>query len=250
MDEPQYTEIAKLKAGDEQSFLLPPTFTTTETGFTSIAINENVTVSIFSLGNAVIDAHGKSTMFVVTKGALLITGVTLQHGHTTNGGGAISINGGHATLTNCTFNGNTATGYHVGGAIAINGGNATLTNCMFITNTAEDGGAISIFGGGNATLTNCTFNGNTATGTLGGGAIWAQAGAEVLIISSSFKGGAGSHADSVYNYKLSGNPDASMTFACPSTSTGAPYTLPAGQQLEASQLPPATELVHCKPKLP
>jgi hypothetical protein len=41
-----------------------------------------------------------------------------------------------------------------------------------------------------------------------------------------------------------------VTFACPSTSTGAPYTLPVNQQLEASQLPPATELVHCKPKLP
>ena len=51
---------AKLKAGDEQSFLLPPTFTTNETGFKSIAINENVTVSIFSLGNAVIDAHGEN----------------------------------------------------------------------------------------------------------------------------------------------------------------------------------------------
>ena len=73
-------------------------------------------------------------------------------------------------------------------------------------------------------------------------------GAEVLIISSSFKGGAGSHTDSVYNDK-NGLP-VTVTFACPSTSTGAPYTLPVNHQLEASQLPPATELVHCKPKLP
>jgi hypothetical protein len=83
----------------------------------------------------------------------------------------------------------------------------------------------------------------------GGGAIFAH-GAKVIIISSSFKGGAGSHTDSVYNFKYSGQSDASVTFACPSTSIGAPYTLPVDQQLEASQLPPATELVHCKPKLP
>jgi predicted outer membrane repeat protein len=337
------TAIAKLKAGDEQSFVLPSTFTTPETGFKNITINENVTVSIFSFGIPVIDAHGKGRMFVVTKGALLIEGVTLQHGSisvggailinggsatlancmfngntaTGNGGGAIHINGGNATLTDCTFNGNTATGNgggaidivggaHAtftectfngntagyGGAIRINEGNATLANCMFINNTASygGGGAISIqdgnatltdctfngntvpggqtngggaihINGGHATFTECTFNGNTAGGTAGGGAIFIQGGnatlancmfinntasqygggaiytngahatltnctfngntaggtyaaggggaikvyaGEVLIISSSFKGGAGSHTDSVYNQQSSG----------------------------------------------
>jgi hypothetical protein len=91
------------------------------------------------------------------------------------------------------------------------------------------GGAILIEYGGHATLTDCTFNGNTdylcLPEAFGGGAIFAQSGAEVLIIFSSFKGGAGSHTDSVNNQKnRSPEPDANVTFACPSTSTGAPYT--------------------------
>jgi hypothetical protein len=67
------------------------------------------------------------------------------------------------------------------------------------------------------------------------------------ITSCTFDGGTGSHADSVctadgkYGW-------GAVTFACPSTSTGAPVNITDKEELEAGQLPPAKEIVHCTPK--
>jgi hypothetical protein len=54
-----------------------------------------------------------------------------------------------------------------------------------------------------------------------------------------FAGGAGSNADSVYNG------GSNTTFACPKGTTGTPYVMKDEEELEASQLPPAEEVVHC-----
>ncbi|MBX7105330.1 MAG: DUF11 domain-containing protein [Gemmataceae bacterium] len=60
----------------------------------------------------------------------------------------------------------------IGGAVLLNGGNATFTDCIFQNNTATDGGAIGCFTAGtNRTLvlTNCSITGNSATTGVGGG---------------------------------------------------------------------------------
>jgi hypothetical protein len=68
---------------------------------------------------------------------------------------------------------------------------------------------VFVYDGGSATLTACTF-----------------------------AGGAGSHTDSVAN-------GGTTTFTCPKGSTGTPYVMKGEEQLDASQLPPAKEVVHC-----
>jgi hypothetical protein len=100
------------------------------------------------------------------------TAVGLGYGSGSDGGG-IGVDG-TATLTNCTFTNNEATGGGSGGGIEIDG-TATLTNCTFTGNKATGNGYsanINITGGigggidieGVATLTNCTVSGNRAVG--------------------------------------------------------------------------------------
>ena len=72
-----------------------------------------------------------------------------------------------ATLSRCTFEGNSADG-DAGGVYV--GGGATLTDCIFTNNSVQsatsDGGGAYV--GGDATVADCTFTGNSA-GTSGGG---------------------------------------------------------------------------------
>jgi len=87
-----------------------------------------------------------------------------------NEGGALSITYyARATVTNCTFIGNSDDQY--GGAITIWGtAEPTLRNCTFIENSANYGGAISSHYGGDATVIGCKFFGNSAV--YGGGAVY------------------------------------------------------------------------------
>ena len=70
--------------------------------------------------------------------------------------------------------------------------------------------------------------------------------ATATITSCTFEGGAGSNTDSVDN-----NGGGKITFACPAGSTGTPVVITKpDEELDASQLPPAKQLVHCTPKKP
>jgi hypothetical protein len=87
-------------------------------------------------------------------------------------GGAIANLGGTATLTGCTFAGNTASDF--GGAVTnISWRDPTVpavltaTNCTFIGNYAYSGGGI-YNAGSNLTATNCTFTQNVASYEGGG----------------------------------------------------------------------------------
>src|SRR5262249_20422574 len=85
------------------------------------------------------------------------------------GGGIENV--GTATLTDCTINGNTASGAGFvpgnGGGV-YNKGTATLTDCTLSGNSAYDsgGGAYNI---GTATITGCTISGNSVVSIGGGG---------------------------------------------------------------------------------
>jgi hypothetical protein len=60
-----------------------------------------------------------------------------------------------------------------------------------------------------------------------------------ILLDCTFAGGVGSQTDSVTN--AVGN----ITFACPKGATGTPVVIKDQEQLEANQLPPAREVVHC-----
>ena len=53
---------------------------------------------------------------------------------------------GNFSITNCTFQNNSAT--YEGGAVTFWGstGNVSITNCTFQNNSASDGGAVSLEG--------------------------------------------------------------------------------------------------------
>jgi predicted outer membrane repeat protein len=121
-------------------------------------------------------------------------------------GGALVING-TATITNCDFEGNTATtsGHTgAGGALYVSG-DATISGCDFVGNEAAgyqygNGGALYI--GGTAEVTDCTFRGNEAEGNSNasqGGALYVD-GAMATITDCVFEGNNGqdSPGGSVY----------------------------------------------------
>jgi predicted outer membrane repeat protein len=101
----------------------------------------------------------------------------LQRGRATRGGldshgGAIFCNRSSPSISDCTFEGNSAPGY--GGAIyCISGSNPRIFRCLFTANKGHyGGGAISCWNSSTALIEACVFAGNTAD--YGGGAIFAS----------------------------------------------------------------------------
>ncbi|PHS51494.1 MAG: hypothetical protein COB03_13260, partial [Alteromonas sp.] len=91
-----------------------------------------------------------------------------------SGGGMACRGSSSAILTNCTFSNNTA-GYGGGGFLCSGFSYPTLDNCTFTNNKADHGGGMTC-SASSPTLDNCTFTGNTATATgnpaRGGGGIY------------------------------------------------------------------------------
>ena len=75
-------------------------------------------------------------------------------------GGAIHSGGSTATISNCTFNGNSASAN--GGAVLIINGGVPISNCTFTANHSTlDGGALHVVNGEHS-LTDCVVDGNTS----------------------------------------------------------------------------------------
>ena len=111
-----------------------------------------------------------------------ITGGTFS-GNSAYFGGAVQQNAGTMTVTGTLFSGNSASGEatetyptgNAGGALELHqGATASISGCTFSGNTAGAGGAVynDTFGGAVsvAEISGCTFSGNTAEAE--GGAIW------------------------------------------------------------------------------
>jgi predicted outer membrane repeat protein len=90
------------------------------------------------------------------------TGNTSQHG----GAGIMCDQNSEVTVSDCTFQGNSAL---VGGGLEtwwVTGG--SVTGCTFTGNTAEHGAGVLYEQSQNMTFTECTFTDNQATGAGGG----------------------------------------------------------------------------------
>ena len=120
------------------------------------------------------------------------------------GGGLSNWEDNNLTLTNCRFIINTVTGW--GGGIANDSSNVTLVNCVFSGNKAHDlsipgtsdmtpghGGGMST--GGNPTLINCTFLENWAS--QGGGI---SNGGDPILIGCTFSGNLAQNGGGMSNY--------------------------------------------------
>ncbi|MCA8936055.1 MAG: right-handed parallel beta-helix repeat-containing protein [Planctomycetes bacterium] len=132
---------------------------------TTITLSNAMTISGPTNSGITIDGGGSVRLFNVFDD-LTLESLVLKNGSSPTGNsGAIFVANGDLTVTDCTFENNTALGY---GVMLLSNGTLNATRCTFKGSSVPgNGGAIGV--STSATLTNCTFSGNSAGGN--GGAI-------------------------------------------------------------------------------
>jgi hypothetical protein len=148
------------------------TITFSVSGTISLTAQLDITRSVTIQGptsGITLDGHGAVQLLTVNGGTQVsLDRLSFVHGDTATSGGGI-LNNGTLTITNATFDGNTATSATSdGGGISNQGGVLTMTNVTFAGNTATRSGGGIKNSGGTLTVINTTFAGNTATQTGGG----------------------------------------------------------------------------------
>lgn len=149
-------------------------------------------------------ASDNSYHVVVGANNATLEGFTLTAGNangsseTERSGGGMYNSSSSPTVTNCTFTGNSASGWpSYGGAGMYNSsGSPTVTNCTFTSNSAGYYGGGMYNSSGSATLTNCVFSGNSAQGDGYGGGMENWGG---TVTSCTFTGNSGYSGGGMYN---------------------------------------------------
>jgi CSLREA domain-containing protein len=182
-------------------------------------ITDSVTIIGAGPASTIIDGNGAVTgervlqVFMCTGGGspcdgahpaivASISGVTIQHGLSSNIGGGM-INYGILTLTNCSVANNTASGVNDWGGGIYNAGTLTLINSTVADNLT---GAHNAYGGaiynqGPMTITNSTISGNKTFAGVGsngfGGGIF-TVGAAITITGSTISANTGASGGGIY----------------------------------------------------
>ena len=138
-----------------------------------------------------------------------IKGITFEHNHASDDqGGAIWVNSGQTTISQCTFNKNYAKAD--GGAIYGNAQEMKVIDCTFTGNTTDANGGALYMDSASCLVQRCTFTGNEAEGSDSeGGAIYNTASGNKLdacTITGNFatKDGGGVFESCNYNLEVSG----------------------------------------------
>ena len=153
--------IAAASSGDTINISVTGTITLTST----LTIAKSLTISGPGASNLAVSGNNAARVFLVNSGATVaISGLTIEKGAASGGGGGIS-NAGMLTVTNSIITGNTTDVF--GGGIS-NLGMLTLTNSTVSGNTASCCNGGGIHNGGNLTLTNSTVSGNSVAFFYGG----------------------------------------------------------------------------------
>ena len=105
---------------------------------------------------------------VLENSKLIVHDVTFDENKSKNGG-AVSVRGGSVQMKDCVVQ-NCSANEKGGGLFADEAATVTLTNCTFDSNSAYDGGGIANFG--TLTVTDCAVKSNTVRG--GGAGIWSK----------------------------------------------------------------------------
>ena len=123
-----------------------------------------------------------------------VQNLTIANGNSASGDGGGIYNGGTLMVTNSTFSGNSAA--NTGGGIS-NNGIGTVTNSTFSGNGARSGGGIfnNYSYGGMLTVTNATFSGNSV-GNDGGGI---YNGGTLTITTSTFSGNSANNGGGIWS---------------------------------------------------
>ena len=124
---------------------------------TPIIINKTV---IINGNDAILDAQGKSNIFVISKNAnLTLNKLTLTNGNAKNGGAI--YNNGILAIDDCNLNSNSASN----AGVLYNYGSSTITNSKFMSNSAANGAAI--ISNSNLIVLNCEFVKNKISHSYG-----------------------------------------------------------------------------------
>ena len=187
-------------------------------------ITGNLTITGKGVGKTIIDGNNLDRVFDIESGKVTMTGMTIQHGRVTGGGGGILNNGGQLSLSSVMVANNVAVGgtglfgngiggaggKSLGGGIFNEAGSLTLTKATITSNQAIGGnganGGVIIFvepavvsdQNGGAVVGNNGFDAGQGSAGEGGG-IFNAAGATVSLNGATItsnqaiggKGGAG-----------------------------------------------------------
>ena len=167
-------------AGDTIDFDYTVTGKITLTSGQLPTITHDLTITGPGANVLAVDGNHASRVFVMTAGAVAISGLTIQNGQAPSSegapfygdGGGMALSGGTLTLTGCVLTANTATpsvagGSSYGGGLDNTaGGTLLLTGCTLEGNSASYGGVLENVG--TTTLTGCTLDGNSAPNGFGG----------------------------------------------------------------------------------
>jgi len=130
-------------------------------------------------------------------GSLSLTNVTFSGNQATNGGGMYNIGSSSPTLTNVTFNSNSAS-TNGGGIYNNSTGTLTITGSTLSSNTANtDGGGIYNHISGTVTVTNSTLSGNTAA--VNGGGIYNYTSGTLTVTNSTLSGNSAIGGGGIFN---------------------------------------------------
>lgn len=205
------TDAINAAASGDVIVIGPGTYTQRNIGFT-----KSLTLQGAGAGSTILNGTDNANVIgIINSAVVTITGVTIQNGRMTSGGG-IWMDSGTLALSDCIVQDNDATtNFLGGGGIFIpSSAKVTINNCIFRNNTANDiGGGITSCG--NLTINNSTFTNNRAI-NFAGGAI-NQCSATPLVINNSTisgntgKWGGGLRADSVSTVLLNNSTIAGNT---------------------------------------
>jgi len=144
-------------------------------------------------------------LYSSTTSAVAMTDVDILGNDALNGGGgAVLANRASATLTRCSFEGNTSVTLNGGGGLYDSGiGALTVTDCTFAdnsTSTGTSGGGMLTMAGGGIAAQNSTFARNVAGGPIAdGGGIAYMTPAAGTLVNCTFSGNvAGNRGGGVY----------------------------------------------------
>lgn len=180
---------------------------TVERSWPLFAVNKSLTlkdgVVIDGMNNIGTSGGGYGAAVRVNEGCtLVLDGVTIRN--CSNARGSVYSNAGGATLTitNCLFEGNSATagGAFYGYGTANGACKATITDTAFVGNSSTGNGGAIFFNGSkrDQSIVNCSFTDNAAA--TNGGAIYVTAAGKLTVEGGSFSGNtAGEAANDVYS---------------------------------------------------
>jgi len=136
----------------------------------NLAIGISLNILGANARTTIVDGKQSGTVFTISTGVVLLSGLTIQNGSAAGGFAGGIANKGTLTVSNCTITGNDGSGGYVGG-IFIDGGTATFTNSTITGNSVSGGyvGGIFNYNGGTTTVSSSTITGNSASGGYAGG---------------------------------------------------------------------------------